>query len=420
MSEQGQGFLGLRLLLHRLRAPGPGGIFRKAIDWRWRAGLGVAAFVFLAAAYTYLSWSRQREDPSDMLLPNWSQLWRKGVVQNLNPVEVVPRPPTAQEKAKHEAREERLKAADPRLREHFIKDDDERLKEEVARLQALAGPLTEKQLEAETDRLQILPQLPLDQRDQAEEDLKVALSRLSESERPKAIEGLKKVEEALKKVQEADAARISWRLNFSQVNLLWDVLATVTRLVSGLAMALVISIVLGILMGCYSPIEAFLYPPLAILAKIPGTAMMSLFLVIAALNEFWFAQYMILFGMIPTLTQTMYYYTKDIPEELLFKARTLGASQAECIWSVIFQQILPKIMESLRLSVGPALIFLFAAEYVLGDVGLGCRMRLVIHKSVTESPTVYFYIACVALLFFAIESSLRGLERKLFPWYYPE
>jgi NitT/TauT family transport system permease protein len=173
-------------------------------------------------------------------------------------------------------------------------------------------------------------------------------------------------------------------------------------------------------MGCYAPIEAFLYPPLAILAKIPGTAMMSLFLVIAALNEFWFAQYMILFGMIPTLTQTMYYFTKDIPEELLFKARTLGASQLECIWSVIFRQILPKIMESLRLSVGPALIFLFAAEYVLGDVGLGCRMRLVIHTSVTESPTVYFYIACVALLFFAIESSLRGLERKLFPWYYPE
>jgi NitT/TauT family transport system permease protein len=347
-------------------------------------------------------------------------LWRKGVVQNLNPIEVVPRPPTAEEKAQDEVQQARLKAADPRVREHLIKDDDERLKEELARLQALAGPLTEKQLEAETDRLLILPRLPLDQREQAEDDQKEALSRLSESDRPKVIEALKKVEESFTKIQEADAARVNWRLNFSQVNLLWDVLATVTRLVIGLAFTLILSVVLGILMGCYAPIEAFLYPPLAILAKIPGTAMMSLFLVLAALNEFWFTQYMILFGMIPTLTQTMYYYTKDVPEELLFKARTLGASQSECIWSVIFRQILPKIMESLRLSVGPALIFLFAAEYVLGDVGLGCRMRLVIHKSVTESPTVYFYIACVALLFFGIESSLRGLERKFFPWYYSE
>src|SRR5262249_38245401 len=159
--------------------------------------LGVAAFVLLAATYTYFSWSRQREDPSDMLLPNWSQLWRKGVVQNLNPIEVVHRPPTAQEKAQDEARQERLKVADPHLRDHLIKDGDERLQEEGARLKALAGPLTEKQLEAETDRIQILPRLPLDQRDQAEEDLKAALSRLSESERPKAIEGLKKVEESL-------------------------------------------------------------------------------------------------------------------------------------------------------------------------------------------------------------------------------
>jgi NitT/TauT family transport system permease protein len=411
--------LGFGLPLAALVALGAWLGFRKPISWRWRLGMGVASFVLIAVTYTYFSWTRQRDDPADMLLPNWYQLWTKGVVQNLTPVSVGLRPPSAQEKEKEEARAERVKAADQRLREHLIKDDDERLKEEVERLKALAVPLSQDRLQAEADRLRAVPSLPLDQHDQADEDLKTALSRLSEAERPKASEGLKKVEEySTKEVEatkKAETSRVIWKL------ILWeDLKATVFRLFVGLGITMVISVLLGILMGSYASVEAFLYPPFAILAKIPGTAMMSLFFVVSQADLFRFCQYMILFGMIPTLTQTMYYYTKDVPEELLFKARTLGASQAECIWSVIFRQILPKIMESLRLSVGPALIFLFAAEYAFGDWGLGCRMRLVIHKAVSETPTVYFYIACIALLFFGIENSLRWLERKVFPWYYPE
>jgi NitT/TauT family transport system permease protein len=411
--------LGFGLPLAALVALGAWLGFRKPISWRWRLGLGVASFVLIAATYTYFSWTRQREDPNDMLLPNWYQLWTKGVLQNLTPVATGLRPPSPQEREKEEARAERVKTADRRLREHMIKEDDERLKEEVERLRALAGPVKEDQIQAEADRLSALPALPLDQHDQAEDDLKAALAKLSDSERPKVTEGLKKIEDYAAKDQEAtkkaEASRVIWRF------ILWeDIKATVFRLFFGLGITMLVSVLLGILMGSYPAVEGFLYPPFAILAKIPGTAMMSLFFAVSAANEFWFCQYMILFGMIPTLTQTMYYYTKDVPEELLFKARTLGASQAECIWSVIFRQILPKIMESLRLAVGPALIFLFAAEYTFGDWGLGCRMRLVIHKSINDMPTVYFYIVCIALLFFAIENSLRWLERKVFPWYYPE
>jgi NitT/TauT family transport system permease protein len=393
--------------------------FRKPVSWRWRLGMGAASVVLILAAYTWASWVRQREDPHDMLLPNWYQLWTKGVVQNLTPVQAGLRDPSPQERGQEEARLQRLKAADQRLRGHLIKDDDERLGEEVERLRALAGPLGEDRLRDEADRLHLLPALPLDQRDQAEDDLKEAMSRLPESERPKVSEGLKKVEAYAQKAGEeqkkAEASRVVWKL------ILWeDIKATVFRLFVGLGVTMFVSVLLGVLMGSYATVEAFLYPPLTILAKIPGTAMMSLFFVIAAANEFWFGQYMILFGMIPTLTQTVYYYTKDVPEELLFKARTLGASQTECVWSVILRQILPKVMESLRLAVGPALIFLFAAEMTFGDWGLGSRMRLVLHKSVSESPTVYFYLVLVALLFFGIEGSLRWLERKLFAWYYPE
>src|SRR5205807_5832464 len=85
----------------------------------------------------------------------------------------------------------------------------------------------------------------------------------------------------------------------------------------------------------------------------------------------------LMFGLIPMLAQSVFHAAKeDVPEELLFKARTLGATQVECVWDVIFKYILPKVMEAVRLQIGPAIVYLIAAEVLQGDVGFGCRMRL--------------------------------------------
>ena len=88
-------------------------------------------------------------------------------------------------------------------------------------------------------------------------------------------------------------------------------------------------------------------PPLAFFSKIPGTAMMTVFAIIVGL-KFKLYTVMILFGVFPTLTQMYYHAAKeDVPEELLYKARTLGASQLGCIWNVVFPHILPKILEGI-------------------------------------------------------------------------
>jgi NitT/TauT family transport system permease protein len=419
----GNGLQGLLQFALRLapkkNGAGPGLGFRKPISLPWQVGIGALSVLTVVVIYTWASWSLQRSDPEKgLLLPSWGQLWTKGVVQNLTPVEAGIRPASGKEE---EERAARRTAADQKLRTHLIIDDDEkRLKEEEDRLRALAQrPLKDSLLAEEALRKQLLPGMPLDQKDQAEDDFGTALKRLSPAEQARVSEALEKVDEYVKKTAEADKKAEESRKIYKLM--LWeDVKATFWRLLVGVVLTVLISVVIGIAMGCYAPVEAFLYPPLSVLAKIPGTAMLSLFLVISALSEFRFSLYMILFGMIPTLTQTVYGYTKEVPEELLFKARTLGASQMECIWSVIFMVILPKIVEMVRLSLGPALIYLYAAELTFGDVGLGCRMRLAIHKSITESPTVYFYLLVIAVFGFALDGSLRWLQRKLFPWYYSE
>jgi NitT/TauT family transport system permease protein len=210
-------------------------------------------------------------------------------------------------------------------------------------------------------------------------------------------------------------AVVTVNANDHKVWLLSDAWATFGRLASGLAVGVLLSIILGVLMGCYSAIEAFLLPPLAFLAKIPPTAMMAIFFVTVGVGFDMFVA-MIAFGVLPTLTQAVYTAAKeDVPEELVWKSFTLGATQPEIIWNVIYKQILPAIIESIRLQVGPALVYLIAAEMIVADTGFGYRIRL--QSRLLDMRVVYVYLVVLGAAGFLADVALRRLSRFLCPWY---
>ncbi len=190
--------------------------------------------------------------------------------------------------------------------------------------------------------------------------------------------------------------------------------ATLIRLFLGLLCGIAGGIVLGLLMGCYPIIEALLVPPLSLLAKEPPTAMLAVFFVLVGTDTEMYVA-MIAFGILPTLSQTVYLGVRDVPAELLDKASTLGASQIEIIWSIIARAIFPKIIDVVRLSIGPAMVYLIAAEMVCGDVGFGYRIRL--QSRLLNMNVVYPYLAVLAAFGFTLDSALRLLQRYCCPWY---
>jgi len=138
-----------------------------------------------------------------------------------------------------------------------------------------------------------------------------------------------------------------------EIWIIQDFKATGARLSAALFVGVLTSILVGLLMGCYDPVEAFLLPPFAFFSKVPTTAVLPIFFVIVQIN---FSMYIaiIAFGMLPSLGQAISASVrKDVPEELVFKAYTLGASQFELIWNVIFKQVLPRILDAIRLQIGP-------------------------------------------------------------------
>ena len=193
-----------------------------------------------------------------------------------------------------------------------------------------------------------------------------------------------------------------------------DSLATGERLALGLALGIVFGFLIGMLMGCIAPVEAFLQPPISLLAKVPQTAALAVYFVFFGTGmEMYVA--MISFGIIPALAVTVFLAIKDIPSEMLDKAYTLGASAFEVAIEVVFKQVLPKFIDAVRLCIGPAIVFLIAAEMVVGDVGFGYRIRL--QFKLTNMNVVYPYLALLAGFGFLLDYGLRMLQAKLCPWY---
>ncbi len=190
--------------------------------------------------------------------------------------------------------------------------------------------------------------------------------------------------------------------------------ATAMRLGMGLVFGILGAVVLGLLMGCFDVWEALLVPPMSLLAKVPPTAALAVFFVMVGTGDNMFVT-MIAFGILPSLSQSVYLSVREIPEEMLFKAYTLGATRTELIWDIIFQMILPKILDAVRLQIGPAMVYLIAAEMVVGDVGFGYRIRL--QSRLMNMNVVYPYLALLAGFGFAMDYSLRKLQQAGFVWY---
>jgi NitT/TauT family transport system permease protein len=224
-------------------------------------------------------------------------------------------------------------------------------------------------------------------------------------------EGCRKILATDKEAQSLPDRLVSLRESW-----LWeDSRATFGRLLGGLCVGVLLSVAVGMAMGCFVAAESFFELPISFFAKIPPTAMLAVYFVLFGTETRLFVA-MIALGIFPTLAQAIYQAAKnDVPDNTIYKAYTLGASEMEIVWNVILRQILPRIIEAVRLQVGPAMVFLIAAEYVVADLGFGYRLR--IQSRLLNMNVVYVYLVILGLSGFFFDWLLTALRRKLAPWF---
>ncbi len=197
--------------------------------------------------------------------------------------------------------------------------------------------------------------------------------------------------------------------------LVTDVKTTYWRLFLGLTAGTLASIVVGVAMGTYPAAEAFFNPTITFMAKIPPTAMLAVYMIVFHTNLKMYVA-LVGFGVFFTMVQSIFQAVKkDVSSDLIDKAYTLGASEIEVIQEVIWPQILPRVIENIRLHLGPAMVFLIAAEWLFASEGFGYTIRL--QQRLLNMNVVYIYLAILGLSGLLFDWTLTRLRRWLCPWF---
>ena len=200
----------------------------------------------------------------------------------------------------------------------------------------------------------------------------------------------------------------------SEKILLWhDTAASLMRLVLGVGIAAVLATIIGLLIGLLPHVRATLAGFVAVLSMIPPLAVLPILFIVFGLGEL-SKVVLIIVGILPFLIRDLSARVLEIPREMIVKAETLGASSLVIALRVALPQLLPRLIQAVRLSLGPAWLFLIAAEAIASEQGLGYRIFLV--RRFLAMDVILTYVIWITLLAFLMDLALRWLSRKLFPW----
>lgn len=196
--------------------------------------------------------------------------------------------------------------------------------------------------------------------------------------------------------------------------LLNDTLTSLKRLAIGVAISAMFALLVGIAIGTVPYVTATISPLIWFFSLIPTMAILPILFIVFGLGEV-SKVVLIILGVAPIMTREIYQRVKEIPSEQIIKVQTLGASTWQIITRVITPQVLPRLVDAIRLTLGTAWIFLISAEAIAATEGLGYRIFLV--RRYLAMDVILPYVLWITILAFLIDFILRQFNRRLFPWF---
>lgn len=196
--------------------------------------------------------------------------------------------------------------------------------------------------------------------------------------------------------------------------MLWkDTKATARRF--GISILLLIpAVLLGLHMGLFPVAGAFLLRFVVFFDKIVALSLLPILFIAFGIDELSKIM-LIVIGVTPTIILDTYNLVRGVPNEQVVKAFTLGAGDFDVAYRVVLKQILPKVLNSIRLNLKAVTLFLFAGEMIASTDGLAYRIALM--RRHMGMDVIIPYVLWVALLLFLVDLAMRVMNRRMHPWF---
>jgi NitT/TauT family transport system permease protein len=205
-----------------------------------------------------------------------------------------------------------------------------------------------------------------------------------------------------------------WKLSMSGL-LLTDIRVSLSRSLSGFAVAIALGIPLGILMGRFRQWDDFWGLLISFTNPIPKIGLVPLFLLWLGIGESSKIAVIAAGAFFPVLVNT-YNGVRGVNPIWIWRAQTLGRSQFEIIYRVVLPAALPSIFVGARLAMALAWVILIAAEMVAARSGLG--FRILFGQQMFETNVVFAGLVTISLLGFVFDRLLQSLSQRVCGWYF--
>ena len=197
--------------------------------------------------------------------------------------------------------------------------------------------------------------------------------------------------------------------------ILWsDTGASLRRIAIGMSLSATTGLWLGLNMGLFPGLRAMLLSFTTFASIIPPLALLPILFITFGVDEA--AKIALIFvGTVFTITRDLFQTVRALPREQIVSALTLGGTPLGIAYRVVLPQIMPRLLESVRLSLGAAWLFLIAAEAVASTNGLGYRIFLV--RRYLSMDVIIPYVLWITFLGYAMDLALRRLVARRYGWY---
>jgi ABC-type nitrate/sulfonate/bicarbonate transport system permease component len=190
--------------------------------------------------------------------------------------------------------------------------------------------------------------------------------------------------------------------------------ATLFRALAGFAIATVAGIVLGIAIARVAAIRWFFDPIISVGFPMPKIAFLPIVVLWLGFHDVSKVTMVVFDAIFPVLTATIA-AAHAVERELLWSARSMGASDRQIVHEVVLPAALPEVMTGLQVALPIALIVCIVAEMLTGGVGLGGAM--ITASRFANSPGVFAGIVEIAVVGYLLIKGMTLLRRRLLAWH---
>lgn len=196
--------------------------------------------------------------------------------------------------------------------------------------------------------------------------------------------------------------------------MLRDTASSLARLAVGMGLSAAVGLLLGLNMGLFPGMGATLLAMVTFISIVPPLAILPILFITLGVDEV--AKVTLIFlGIFPLITRDIHGAVAALPREQITKALSLGANELQLAYRIVLPQVMPRLIETVRLSLGAAWLFLIAGEAIASTDGLGYRIFLV--RRYLAMDVIIPYVLWITLLGYLCDWSLRLILRRAYPWY---